>query len=130
MSAALPDDIGGDVGSVLAALADAPGSPGAMALLAGTNPAHLTLAERVDLVRAWERQLAWAASRQLTAVAALEDPGADDGPQPLPDLVSDWCREELSAALHLSGTAAQDRLELARDLVDRLTPTAEALRRR
>lgn len=131
VSAALPDGLFGDVGSVLATLATEPGSPGAMALLAATDPTHLTLAERVDLVRAWERQLAWVVAGQLPAIAALEKPGADEGPDPRPEAlcVPDWCREELAAALHLSGAAAQARLDLARDLAQRLTDTAEALRR-
>jgi len=130
VSAELPDGVGGQVGPILATLAEAPGSPGAMALLAATDPAHLTVAERIDLIRAWERQIAWAASCQLPAVAALEDPGADEGPDPAPEAVCvpDWCREELSAALRLSGAAAQARLELARDLRGRLTETAAALR--
>lgn len=102
-----------------------------MALLAGTDPAHLSLSERVDLVRAWERQLAWVSAGQLPAIAALEDPGADEGPQPRPEAlcVPDFCREELAAALHLSCAAAQARLELARDLRQRLVGTAAALRR-
>lgn len=130
VSADLPPGVGDGVGSVLARLAELPGSPGAMALLAATDPAHLTVAERIDLIRAWERQIAWAASCQLPAVAALEDPGADEGPDPAPEAVCvpDWCREELSAALRLSGAAAQARLELARDLRGRLTETAAALR--
>ncbi|MBA2389598.1 MAG: DUF222 domain-containing protein [Geodermatophilaceae bacterium] len=129
VSAGLPP-VGGDVGSVLASLAEMPGSPGAMALLAGTDPAHLTLEQRVDLIRAWERQIAWASACQLPAVAALEDPGADEGPDPQPEqvCVPDWCREELAAALSLSGFQAQARLDLARDLAGRLPGTAAALR--
>lgn len=114
-------------GAVVADLAGGAGSPGAMAILAGTNPRHLTSAERVDLVRAWERQAAWVSSQQLQAIAALADPGAGEGRDLLPDLVEDWCREELSVALHVTGGAAQTRLDLARQLRARLVATAESL---
>lgn len=64
-------------------------------------------------------------------MAALEDPGADDFPDPVPEAgcVPDWCWAEIAGALRLSGTAAQARLDLARDLRARLTHTAERLRR-
>lgn len=111
---------------MLADLAEAPGSPGSMALLAGIDPEHLTLSERVDLVRAWERQQSWVVAQQLPSIVSLEQPDRDSRPTDVH--LPDWSREELAAALHLSLSAAQDRLDLARDLAGRLTGTAEALR--
>lgn len=97
-------------------------------MLAATDPAHLTWLERLDLVRAWERQLSWAAARRLSAIAALEDPDPGEGPNPLPEFVPDWCREEIATALHVTGTAAQNQLDLARELRARLAATSAALR--
>ncbi|MBA3251779.1 MAG: DUF222 domain-containing protein, partial [Geodermatophilaceae bacterium] len=100
----------------------------AMAVLTATDPAHLTFLERLDLVRAWERQLAWAAAGQLAAIGALEDPEPGEGADPLPEFVPDWCREEIATALHVTGTTAQNRLDLARELRTRLASTSTALR--
>lgn len=128
VSAPLPLGIGLEPAGMLAELAAAPGSPGAMAVLTATDPAHLTFLERLDLVRAWERQLAWVAAGQLAAIGALEDPEPGEGADPLPEFVPDWCREEIATALHVTGTTAQNRLDLARELRTRLASTSTALR--
>lgn len=123
----LPAGAVSDVGATTAVLADEAGSPGAMALLAAIDPAHLDPGSQIDLIRAWERQAAWVAAQQLAAVAAFTD-GDPKNPAPagvLPDL----CREELATALALSGGAAQRMLDVARTLRDRLPDTAAALAR-
>lgn len=130
LGVSVPPPVGGldSVESVVAQLSEAPGSPGAIALLAAVDPTHLSLPERVDLIRAWERQLSWVAACQLPVVAALDLP--DSCRPELPEVIElpDHSREELASALHLSATAAQSRLDLARDLGGRLHATAAELR--
>ena len=103
-------------------LAAAPGTL-ALAALELFSPQRLDAECRVLLLRAWERQAAWVAARQLPVVAAVGD--ASYGPGLDPD--KDWAREEIAAALRLSSGTAQRRLDVARDLLGRLPLTAAAL---
>jgi hypothetical protein len=82
-------------------LAAADPGPAVIAVLAGLDPASVAEAERVPLLRAWERQAGWLAARQQAALVALGGPapGADD----------DLAREEIAAALRLSPAAADRR---------------------
>lgn len=94
----------------------APPGPEAISALSRLDPAEVDLGSRVDLLRAWERQLSWVAARQAEVLAVLGEPSEDD-----------WTREEVSAALRLSAGTAQRRLDVARALISRLPDTREAL---
>ena len=87
------------------------------------DPAAVGADERVDLLVAVERQLAWLSALQQRVLASLEaDPlrlGCD------PD--DDWTREQVAAALRLAAGTADRRLATARQLADRLPDTAAAL---
>ncbi len=76
-----------------------------MMVSAGTDPTQLSLGDRVELLRAWERAASWVAAQALAAVDSLQAP--DCGPDPTPAVlhVPDWTREELACAF----TAVRDR---------------------
>lgn len=117
-----------DVAETLSSLASTGSSPGAMAVLAGTDLSVLGLDQRLDAIRAWERAAAWVCAQALAAVATLEMPDAGPDPVPTDLMVPDWTREELACALTLSVGEAARRLHLAADLRSRLPGTAAALR--
>lgn len=125
-----PEGLGTPVGEVLSILAEhaAPG-PNAVAMLACLDPTALTGAEQVDLIRGLERQLAWLTACQVQAIAALDRSGDDDDHPNQgcgPDGV-EWVSLDLAAALRLSAGTAQRRLQVARQLTDRLPGTCAAL---
>ena len=97
--------------------------PDVVELVSMLDPAGVGADERVDLLVAVERQLAWLAALQQRVLASLEaDPlrlGCD------PD--DDWTREQVAAALRLAAGTADRRLTTARQLADRLPGTAAAL---
>ncbi|MDQ6650210.1 MAG: HNH endonuclease [Actinomycetota bacterium] len=102
-----------------AALRAAPG-PVLVTALAGLEVDRLEPQEQVVVLQAWERVLSWATAKQqrvMTAIAGVPD-GQDGG--------DDWGREEVAAALHISGRTAAGRLAVARILED-LPLTSEAL---
>ncbi len=96
--------------------------PVAMGWLAGLDPAGLSCGARVDLLACWEAQAAWLAAAQARALAGMDAPDGLPGPGD-----EDWVREEVAAALHLSGVTAHRRLQVARALAHRLPGTREAL---
>lgn len=57
----------------MAGLAGSPACPVSMSVLAGTDPAQLSLGDRVELIRAWERA-SWVAAPALAAVDSLQAP--------------------------------------------------------
>ncbi len=90
----------------------------AIAELVGSN---ISNDDRLDLIVAVERQIAWLTAVQHRLVAQLR-----------PSLIGvasddDWVQEELGAALRLAPTTAGARLGVARDLVRRLPATLAAL---
>lgn len=112
---------GTGVGTPAEALAEwaaaAPG-PDVMRALTGFDPAGLDASGQVLLLQAWERQAAWVqAAQQEVIVAVGGPPGAED-----------WGREEVAAALRLSASTADRRLQVARALSGRLAATGAALR--
>ncbi len=108
-------------------------------MLAGVDPLAVSPAARVELLVQLERHAAWVESLRLSAVAAVAGPGPDysvedaqlvDVADPLWDvqMVQDSIRDELAAALHISGRTAQRRIDLARDLEHKLPRTRDLLR--
>jgi hypothetical protein len=70
----------------------------------------------------WQRVIAWADSRLNGAILGVV------GTQINPD-DEDWGREEIAAALRLSGQPAGERVDVARALATRLFLTGDALRK-
>jgi len=100
-------------------LATATPGPELAAVLAGTDPAGLEASGLVDALAGYERLAAWAAAGQARILAALGTTLVHDD--------EDWTREEVAAALRLSGHTAQRRIDTARDLCTRLPGTLQAL---
>jgi hypothetical protein len=101
-------------------LLDVEPGPAAMALLGAIDPAQLDAAGRVRLLQAWERQHGWITAQQQAALVTVA------GIEPLTG--DDFAREEVAAALGLSGRSASNRLATARMLLDTLPATYELLR--
>ncbi|HKE52538.1 MAG TPA: DUF222 domain-containing protein, partial [Actinomycetes bacterium] len=100
-------------------LATAPPGLELAAALADTDPARLDGSGLVDALAGYERLASWAAAGQARILAALGTTLVHDD--------EDWTREEVAAALRLSGHTAQRRIDTARDLGTRLPGTLQAL---
>lgn len=99
-------------------LAVEPG-PAAIAMLCSIDPERRSAADKLLILRAWERQAAWLAARQHAAIVDTA------GPQAL--IHDDPVRDEVAAALGLSRQAADNRIHVARTLADTLPATRELL---
>jgi hypothetical protein len=117
--AVVDDGIDAPAGSFFAWVVELPPGPETMQLLCSIDPESLSAFERVDLVKAWERQHAWLAARQQEALVAAV------GLQPLDE--DDWAVEEVGAALKISGRSTRNRVHAARVLVGSLPHTHAAL---
>ena len=94
--------------------------------LVAIDPAHLSRSGRIDYLAALERQTAWLQAvlqRAIFAVAG-EAPSVAEN---IWDGVDDAEREDVAAALRLSGNTAQMRIDVARTLVNHLPNTCSAL---
>src|SRR5882757_7255710 len=112
----------GDVAAWAATVA-----PGAdvVAPLAVIDPAKVDDAGRIDLLIAYERQIAWLAAAQQRVLAELDGSALNwNGKQRI-----DYTQEQVGAALRLSPGHAADRLAVGRTLVDRLPATLALLDR-
>jgi hypothetical protein len=113
------DGVDAPAGSFFSWVVESPPGPETMQLLCSLDPASLSALERVELVKAWERQHAWLSARQqevLVAAVGLEPADEDD-----------WAVEEVAAALKVSGRVARNRVQAARALVGTLPETQAAL---
>lgn len=100
-------------------LASATPGPGLATALADADPLALDPAGMVDALIGFERLAGWVAAAQARILAKLGPSLIDGG--------DDWLREEVAAALRLSGQTAQRRIDTARDLCSRLPGTLAAL---
>ncbi|HEY3717346.1 MAG TPA: DUF222 domain-containing protein [Jatrophihabitantaceae bacterium] len=110
----------GDVAAWAATVA-----PGAevVAPLAVIDPAAVDDAGRIDLLVAFERQIAWLHAAQQRVLAELDGSALNwNGKQRI-----DYTQEQVGAALRLSPGHAADRLAVGRTLVDRLPTTLSML---
>lgn len=103
-------------------------TPGITALTALVNIDPFTLDQpaRIDYLAALERQSSWlqaALQRAIVAVAGQEPSQSID----IWGGVDDAEREDIAAALRLSGSSAQMRIDVARTLVNHLPNTCSAL---
>ena len=106
-------------GSVVDAVLEDGPSPETMIQLRDLDPATLDEFDRVRVLQAWEAARGWVEAQGLSALLAVAGPVAVD--------VDDWVREEVAAALTLSGVTAQGRIDLARACRTRLSTAADAL---
>ncbi|MCU1657843.1 MAG: hypothetical protein JWO57_2499 [Pseudonocardiales bacterium] len=93
----------------------APGSA-VITPLAAVAARRLSPAGRVDALRALDKQIGWLQAQQHKLLAAM---AADAGPGSVDAVDKHWVREEVAAALRLSGPTATDRLCLAQALTRR-----------
>ena len=110
---------------VIALLAAYPGIETLTGLVA-IDPANLSRSGRIDYLAALERQSAWLQAvlqRAIVAVAG-ETPSIAEN---MWDGVDGAEREDIAAALRLSGNTAQMRIDVARTLVNHLPNTCSAL---
>ncbi len=94
--------------------------------LVAIDPADLNRTGRVDYLSALEKQSAWLNELLQRAIVAV----AGDEPTKAENLwtgVDEAEREEVAAALRLSGNTAQSRIDVARILVNNLPNTCSAL---
>ena len=94
--------------------------------LVAIDPNDLAQSARIDYLSALERQSAWLQAvlqRAIVAVAG-NDPSS---PETTWDGIDEAEREDVAAALRLSGSTAQMRIDVARTLVNHLPNTCSAL---
>jgi hypothetical protein len=113
------------IGEVAQLLRATPGIDSLTALMA-IDPFTLPQQARIDYLTALERQSSWlqaALQRAIVAVVGVEPSKTED----IWGGVDDAEREDVSAALRLSGSSAQSRIDVARTLVNHLPNTCSAL---
>jgi uncharacterized membrane protein YgcG len=94
--------------------------------LVAIDPEDLSRGARVDYLSAVERQTGWLQAliqRAIVAVAGSE-PSQADG---IYEGIDDAEREDISAALRMSGNSAQYKIDIARSLINTLPNTCSAL---
>ncbi len=99
---------------------------GSLQSLLEIDPFSLSQSARIDYLAAMERQTSWlqaAMQRAIVAVAG-EHPSQNET---IWGGVDDAEREDVAAALRLSGTSAQSRIDVARILIHHLPNTCSAL---
>lgn len=90
------------------------------------DPFTLPQPARIDYLAALERQTSWLQAAMQRAIVAV----AGEEPSQTEDIwggVDDAEREDVAAALRLSGSSAQMRIDVARTLVNHLPNTCSAL---
>ena len=94
--------------------------------LVAIDPKGLNQSGRVDYLSALERQSAWLQAVMQRAIVAVagNDPST---PERTWDGIDEAEREEVAAALRLSGNTAQMRIDVARTLINHLPNTCAAL---
>jgi hypothetical protein len=94
--------------------------------LVAINPKDLNPSGRIDYLTALERQSAWLQAVMQRAIVAVA--GNDSStPENTWDGIDEAEREEVAAALRLSGNTAQMRIDVARTLINHLPNTCSAL---
>jgi len=106
-------------------LQSAPGID-SLVILAAIDPFSLSSPSRIDYLGALEKQSGWLQSLLQNAIIAV----AGEQPGKSTDIfsgVDDAEREEIATTLRLSGSAAQQRIDVARILTQNLPGTTSAL---
>jgi hypothetical protein len=112
----------GDVAAWAATVAPSADVVGPLSVI---DPAKVAGAAQIDLLVAYERQIAWLAAAQQRVLAELDGSALNwTGKKSI-----DYTQEQVGAALRLSPGHAAERLAVGRTLVDRLPATMELLER-
>lgn len=98
----------------------------ALGFLIDINPNMLSASGRIDYLTALDRQESWFYSLKQNALIAVAGEEATEGGGVF-EGVDDEEREDVAAALRLSPTTAQNRIDVARVLVGHLPNTISAL---
>jgi len=125
-AAAESDSVADSVASHVASLLHSPAGIDILSALVGIDPMKLTKSGRVDYLSALEKQSGWLQSlmqRAIVAVAGSEPTKSESKYSN----VDDANREEVGAALRMSGNTAQYRIDVARTLTAHLPETCNAL---
>ncbi|MGA9146332.1 MAG: DUF222 domain-containing protein [Candidatus Nanopelagicales bacterium] len=112
---------------------------GSLGVLTAVDPLLIPAGARLDLLVELERHAAWLEAVRLSVVAAVAGPGPNfadiddrlaDPAESLWDVAvtEDTIRDEIATALHISGRAADRRIDLARDLEHKLPATRALLK--
>jgi len=115
-----------DSGERVAQLLQATPGIDSLTALLEIDPFLLAQPSRIDYLAALERQTSWlqaAMQRAIVAVAGEERSHTED----IWGGIDDAEREDVAAALRLSGSSAQMRIDVARTLVNHLPNTCSAL---
>lgn len=115
-----------DLAESVAALLRATPGINSLAKLLAIDPFRLAQPARIDYLAALERQTSWLQAAMQRAIVAV----AGEEPSQTEDIwggVDDAEREDVAAALRLSGSSAQMRIDVARTLVNHLPNTCSAL---
>lgn len=109
----------------LSELLTATPSAATLAELEAYEAADVVEADRVVLLKLWDRHSSWIAARQQQAIVDVTGPA----PQPMSTVrdCDDWPELEVAAALRLSPGGASKRVLVARELCGRLRATGTAL---
>ena len=120
--AGLAEDTRSDVAILLAAI------PGIATLsqLVAIDPFTLSVEDRIDYLTAFERQCSWVSALQQRAIFAVAGATPSEGGGPFSG-VDESEREDISTALRLAPATAQNRIDVARTLVNFLPNTCAAL---
>jgi len=111
-----------------------PPGPEAITLLSDFDPTSCALAVRIEYAAAWQACRNWLEAQALAAVAAVSAPVPDEDVPYCPTTPDEAdfmevATADLALALNASETYVGQRLDLARDLADRLPVTMSALGR-
>src|SRR5690348_1361960 len=93
--------------------------------IADDDLASLSIADRIAATCQIEREIARLQARQIRLIASIAAEPCSDAP--VPELDREFIKEELRAALGESAVSVGNRIEVARELVGRLTVTLHAL---
>jgi hypothetical protein len=97
-----------------------------LAELAAIDPHTLELAARIDYLSALERQTSWLQALMQRAIIAVAGRQASESNDPIYG-IDEAEREDVSTALRLSPTSAQNKIDIARALTNHLPNTCSAL---
>ena len=107
-------------------LMHSPAGIDALVELVAVNPFNLDRGGRIDYLGALEKQCAWLQSLMQQAIVAVAGSGIESG-ETYTSETDEIEREDVAAALRLSGNTAQNRIDVARLLTQHLPLTCEAL---
>ena len=119
LGAEVVDGFDAPAGSLAGWLVELPPGPQTLSWLASLASESLDAAERLLVLKAWERAHAWISAQLAAATVAVA------GPEPTTR--DDWVQDEVAACLRLSTRAAHNKVHLARVLIEEMPATFDLL---